>query len=29
MGLDQYLTAKKYVSKWDYSNDYKDKAISQ
>jgi len=29
MGLDQYLTAKKYASKWDYSNDYKDKAISQ
>ena len=29
MGLDQYLTAKKYVSKWDYSNDYKDKAITQ
>ena len=29
MGLDQYLTAKKYVSKWDYSNDYRDKAISQ
>ena len=29
MGLDQYLTAKKYVSKWDYSNDYRDKAVSQ
>ena len=29
MGLDQYLTAKKYVSKWDYSNDYKDREITQ
>ena len=29
MGLDQYLTAKKYVSKWNYSNDYKDKTITQ
>jgi len=29
MGLDQYLTAKKYVSKWDYSNNYKDKNITQ
>ena len=29
MGLDQYLTAKKYVSKWDYSNNYKDKTITQ
>ena len=29
MGLDQYLTAKKYVSKWDYSNDYKNKEVRQ
>ena len=29
MGLDQYLRATKYVSKWDYSNDYKDKTITQ
>ena len=29
MGLDQYLTAKKYVSKWNYSNNYKDKNITQ
>ena len=29
MGLDQYLTAKKYVSKWDYSQDYSDKTIKQ
>jgi len=29
MGLDQYLTAKKYVSKWDYSNDYRDKEVKQ
>ncbi len=29
MGLDQYLTAKKYVSKWDYSQDYSDKSIKQ
>jgi hypothetical protein len=29
MGLDQYLSARKYVSKWDYSKDYKDKSVKQ
>ena len=29
MGLDQYLTAKKYVAKWGYSKDYKDRWITQ
>ena len=29
MGLDQYLTAKKYVAKWEYFNDYADRAITQ
>ena len=29
MGLDMYLHARKHVSKWDYSDDYKDKTISQ
>jgi hypothetical protein len=29
MGLDQYLTAKKYVSKWNYDGGYDNKAITQ
>jgi len=29
MGLDQYLTAKKYVSKWDYSGGFDSKVITQ
>ena len=29
MGLDQYLTAKKHISKWEYSKDYKDRWITQ
>jgi len=29
MGLDQYLTAKKHVSKFDYFNDYKDRVVTQ
>jgi hypothetical protein len=29
MGLDQYLTAKKHVSKFNYFNDYKDREITQ
>ena len=29
MGLDQYLTAKKYVSKWDYSEGFDSKVITQ
>ena len=29
MGLDQYLTAKKYVSKWDYSEGFDSKFITQ
>ena len=29
MGLDQYLTAKKYVSKWDYSGGFDNRVITQ
>ena len=29
MGLDQYLTAKKYVSKWDYSGGFDSRVITQ
>jgi hypothetical protein len=29
MGLDQYLTAKKYVSKWNYDGGYDNKVITQ
>ena len=29
MGLDQYLTAKKYVSKWDYDNGFDNRVITQ
>jgi hypothetical protein len=29
MGLDQYLTAKKYINKWEYSDDYKDSWVTQ
>ncbi len=29
MGLDQYLTAKKYVTKWEYGEGYKDRSITQ
>jgi hypothetical protein len=29
MGLDQYLTAKKYVAKWEYGKGYKDRWITQ
>jgi hypothetical protein len=29
MGLDQYLTAKKYVSKWDYEGGYDNRVITQ
>jgi hypothetical protein len=29
MGLDQYLTAKKYVSKWNYDDGFDNKTITQ
>ena len=29
MGLDQYLSAKKYVSKWNYTKNYDDKTVTQ
>jgi hypothetical protein len=29
MGLDQYLTAKKYVSKWNYDDGFDNKVITQ
>jgi hypothetical protein len=29
MGLDQYLTAKKYVARWEYSNGYQDREQTQ
>ena len=29
MGLDQYLTAKKYVAKWNYDGGYDNKVITQ
>ena len=29
MGLDQYLTAKKYVAKWDYSGGFDSRVITQ
>ena len=29
MGLDQYLTARKYVSKWDYSQGFDSRVITQ
>jgi len=29
MGLDQYLTAKKYIAKWNYGEGYKDRWVTQ
>ena len=29
MGLDQYLTAKKYIAKWSYGDGYKDRWVTQ